>query len=309
MRRPLIVAFATLLTLLVPITVLAAQASDGTSETVFKIGGTTTIGPAERVDSVVVIDGDIVLQGTATNTVWVVRGDAVVSGQVEGDVMVIDGTLTLESGAAVTNVSLLRSTLNRAPDAVISGSLNQQAEFVPIGAEVESASPVFWILSTGVLLALGAIGVALFGRRLMDLGRDLRTRPGPSALTALVVWVGLPILAVLMAITLIGIPVALAIAVLVLPVLWFVGYVVAGAVLGEAVASALKLTAQPERPYLPVLIGIVLFQVIGLIPVLGGLIVGLAGMAGSGALVHRLVQAWRGRGRSLSLDREPVPAA
>ena len=76
-----------------------------------------------------------------------------------------------------------------------------------------------------------------------------------------------------------------------------------------ALMRAAKLTVTRERPYLPVTIGLVAFQVIGLIPFAGGLVVGLAGFAGSGALVYRIYRNRRGAREQAALRQEPAATA
>src|SRR6478672_7779880 len=58
MNRLFVFLLGALLALLLPATALAAD-STSTEGLIFKIGGATTVGPAERVDSVIVINGDV----------------------------------------------------------------------------------------------------------------------------------------------------------------------------------------------------------------------------------------------------------
>ena len=45
-----------------------------------------------------------------------------------------------------------------------------------------------------------------------------------------------------------------------------------------------------DRPYLEAVLGVVIFQLIGLVPIVGGIIIALAGLFGAGAIV---VHTWR----------------
>ncbi len=108
---------------------VTAQATDGEADGfLVRANGDVTVAPGEAMGSVIVINGDAVVEGAITDTLWVISGDATVNGSVDGDVMVIDGTLTLAQGATVENVMLVRGTLDRAEGATVTGSIRDRAE-------------------------------------------------------------------------------------------------------------------------------------------------------------------------------------
>ncbi|HEY8447817.1 MAG TPA: hypothetical protein VIL01_11995 [Thermomicrobiales bacterium] len=309
MKRQVATILAVLLTLLlVPVTALAAETTsdDGV---IVKIGGTATVGPNERVDSVIVIDGDAIVDGVVTSTLWVIDGTATVNGRVNDDVMVISGTLDLASTARVNNVTLIRSELNRAPGATITGELNEHSALVNFGWGESLFSAAAWLGTTISLVLIGLVFAAVAGAQVMSAGTLLTGKPGPTAVMAILLGIGLPILAVAAALTIIGIPLAILIA-FAIPALWFIGYVVVGTRIGVAIARAFNASYQPERPYLAATIGIVALQVVGTVPFVGGAVVGLAGMAGAGALAYLAYQAWRkGGAPQATVRHEPLPAA
>ena len=75
-----------------------------------------------------------------------------------------------------------------------------------------------------------------------------------------------------------------------MPLLWGLGYVVTGTRLGFFVDDLRRATPDLDHPYLEAVLGVVIFQLIGLIPIVGGIVVALAGLFGAGAIV---VHAWR----------------
>jgi hypothetical protein len=76
--------------------------------------------------------------------------------------------------------------------------------------------------------------------------------------------------------------------------LWLAGYVVASERLGRVVlASAAAAGTQPS-PYLALLVGLLLFQLIGLVPGIGALVILLAATYGAGGLALYAWRAWRG---------------
>jgi hypothetical protein len=309
MNRLFVFLLGALLALLLPATALAAD-STSTEGLIFKIGGATTVGPAERVDSVIVINGDVLLQGTATSTLWVIHGDAVVSGRVNGDVMVVDGTLTLQPGAVVKNVSLVRGTLAQDPGASITGDLNERSAFVSFGWGPDLFSFTFWLATTIPLILAGLLFAWLGGAQLRHAGATLSGQPGASVLAALVAGIGLPILGVLAILTLIGIPIGVVILASA-PVLWVLGYLVTAGRIGAAIVGRVTHGELPDHPYLATSAGVVAVQLIGLIPFLGGVVVALAGMIGTGALALLAFHARRessARRRAQIQHAPPTPA-
>lgn len=280
-----------------------AAAQDDAGGTIFRVYGTTTVAKNQSADTVVAISGDVVVDGTVNDTLVVIDGTATVAGKIPGDVNVISGTLDLKPGATVNNVTLVHSTLHRDPGATITGNLSRRSEFFNFGWGSAIFSFFFWVGTTIVVLVAGLIFAALGGRQLTEAGEELTRRLGESVIAGLIVWIGGPILGVLAFLTIIGIPLGLAIFVIALPALGFLGYIVAGTRLGAALIQAVGVTEHPNRPYLAAVVGLVALQIVGVIPIIGGIVVLLAGFLGSGALAALI---WRGRHwRPSPLSRQP----
>lgn len=309
MKRRLYFVLASLVMMLIlPATVLAAETANS-DEFMLKVGGTTTIAATEHLDTAVIIDGDAIIDGTIEDTLWVISGNVTINGRVNGEITVIDGVLTLSSTATVKNVSLIRSDITRDPAATITGKLSERSEFVNFGWGRDLFSFAFWIGSTIAILVAGLIFTAIAGRHVFNAAGNLTRRPVESIISAILLWIGMPILGVLAILTLIGIPLGIML-LLSLPIIWIAGYTVAGMSLGQVIGPRLKLTSGPEHAYRNVMIGLITFQIIGLVPFVGGLIVGLAGFVGSGAMIYLAYRARSERRASATpVLNEPAPAS
>ena len=96
-----------------------------------------------------------------------------------------------------------------------------------------------------------------------------------------------PILAVALAATIVGIPLAVSVLLFVWPTMAFIGYVVAAAWLGSWVLEVTRGAAdEAERPYLATVVGLVVLFVAAIVPLLSA----IHSFLGFGAVV---VAAWR----------------
>ncbi len=299
-RRRAIVVILGLVAALLVVPGAAAQNETTDDGFLLRVNGTTTVGAAETTDAVFAINGDAVVEGTVRDALVVVSGNAAVAGRVEGDVLVVDGTLDLRPGATVADVTLVRGTLNQAQGAAITGEVSERSEFVSFGWGSGLFSFLFWLGTTVVVLLAGLVFAAIGGRQLTGAGNLLTGRTGASLLAAAIVWIGLPILAVLALVTIVGIPLGLAVLLFVLPALWFLGYLVAGTRLGAVLARRFGAQDAPDRPYLAAVVGLFVFQVVGLVPIVGGLLVALAGLVGAGALGVLAYLGWGGRRQAVA---------
>ena len=257
-----------------------AQGSDAaTGGSIFRLNGLARVGSAESVDSVGVINGDAMIAGIVRQTVFVLNGNAVVSGLVDGDLNVANGHLTLEPGAQVHNVMLYQSELTRQSGATVSGTISHPSPHVMPGWPVANVfSFAGWIGTTLLTLFAGLLAATVAGRQLTRAGRLITEQPGPITVTALVVAVGLPVLAILTMITIIGIPLGLGM-LLLIPIIAFLGYLVVATRLGVELVPRLGQVDQADRPYWAVVLGVLALRLLELIPVLGGLVALVAGSA------------------------------
>ena len=293
-RRAMLILIAVVLALLPHPTL--AQDPEDEGGLLLRLNGDARVPAGEVSDTLIVLNGDAVVEGTVTGGLVVVNGDATVNGSVEEDVVVINGTVTLGDAARVGgDLSLVRSDLTRAPGAVVEGTVEERSEF-----GFRRAGAVFsflaWLGFTIVVLLAGLLFAAVAGRQLSGAAALLTGAVGGTLLGALVVWVGLPLLAVLAFVTLVGIPLGIALLLFLLPALWFLGYLVAGAHLGGWLLGLLHRPVAADHPYLAVLLGVLVLQLVLWIPVLGGLVWVLAGVLGAGALALLAWRAWQGRG-------------
>ena len=239
------------------------------------MGRSLDIGPDEVVSKAVAVGGSVTVLGH-------VRGDAVAVGgtvtlrpgaRVEGDAIAIGGTVILEEGAVLEgdNVSLA-GTVPAIIGSVTRSAVERRGYFRPIwgvGAR----------LARGVLvLGIALLVVAAFPGHVTRVKAFLASRPALSSLGGLAVFVGFMPLCVLLAVTIIGIPLIPVAALLLLTVLLF-GATVSAMWLGERV----PLLREGKTPLRAVAIGGAILLVIGMIPWIGTLAVLAAALIAAGA--------------------------
>jgi cytoskeletal protein CcmA (bactofilin family) len=272
---------------------MAVYAQDGDERGfLLRFDGDVTIARDEVAGSVVVINGDATIDGTVKDTLIVIEGTAIVRGSVEGDVTVVSGDLDLRSGATVKNVHLVRSDLTQASGATITGDLNRRENFAFRGFGAVF-SILIWVGMTIAVVAAGILFAAVGGRQLKTASLALTQEVGQSILGAVIVWVGVPVAAVLIIITVVGIPLGLGMLLFLLPTLWVLGYIALATRLGMAlVGYAGRIPG--DHPYAAVAVGLIVLQLLVLVPVLGFLIVGVGALWGAGGIALVAYRAARG---------------
>jgi hypothetical protein len=108
---------------------------------------------------------------------------------------------------------------------------------------------------------------------------------------------------VLVMLTVVGIPLGLGVLLVVLPIAWFLGYIVAGARLGKFILQRNDATG---RPVAATTLGLVILQLGVLVPVVGGIAMVIAGFWGAGALAYSAYRAAGGKGVSTSTPATPA---
>ncbi len=281
---------------LVPVAAYAAEGDDG-DDLLLRINGDAVVRSGDRVGTVVVVNGDARIDGTVKKAVVVVQGTAFVAGTVEGEITVINGTLELAGTARVKNISLVRSNLVRASGAVVTGGIHERERFVFRGA-AGVFSFLLWLGMTVAVLGAGLLFAAVGGRQLAGVANSLTAETGKTVLAGILLWLALPVLAVVFFITLVGIPLAIGLLLVVAPALWFLGYISVGTRLGAVVFRLVRADAESVHPYAAVASGMLVLQLVVLVPLIGALTMVLAGLWGAGALAFAAFRAARGHGVS-----------
>jgi hypothetical protein len=305
----LITAFIACLLALSP---AAAFADDGKNDEGFllRVRGDVTIPAGETIGSVVVIDGNATIAGTVKNSVTVIKGDALITGSVAGNLTVISGSIDLRAGSTVKNVHAIRSDLTQANGATVTGSINRRDNFQFPAGIAAALSILFWASMTLAVLVAGLVFAAVGGRQLKEAAGAMIGDAVNTIIGMVFLWVAVPMLAVAAMLTLVGIPLGLGVLVFLLPSLWFLGYIVAGAWLGSFIFKATG-TRVSSHPFAATTLGLVLFQLMILVPVIGAMAAFLAGIWGAGALAYIAYQAAGGKGfgtPSPSPAGTPAPA-
>lgn len=280
----------------------------GEESLALQVNSPRRIGPSETVSVAVVVNGDAAVEGTVRDALVVVNGNADVTGTVGQHVTVVNGELKVgPRGRVDGGVTLVDSTLVKADGASVAGPVETRDRMDFDWRPSVFSVFLFWLSTTVLTLGAALLFAAVGGRQLTDAGDALVVRPGGSLVAALVVWLGIPALALLLLVTIIGIPVSVAL-VLALPVLCLLGYLVAATRLGAFVLSRFGREVNPEHPYLAALTGVLMLRAVELIPFLGATICVIAGLIGAGALALVAWRAWRGPGAAIDLTPSPAPA-
>ena len=265
--------------------------------------------------------GDVIVQyqEKVLGNVVVFGGNAKINGYVTGDVVAMGGTIHLSPGSRVDgDVVVVGGSLDRADGAVIGGDVVSAVSGVAWPRGVFSRQRILpWGIAgiTATVLSLLAwgfialLGVLLMKDRLAVMAEALPAHPARAALYGLIGFALVPaailtatvasaLASVLLAITIVGIPLIPAVFAALLALILAGGLLVAAGVvavwfsLGKATFSLFG--RHDIRPIWAVLIGLTLVAVASHIPMLGPLVVvtviifgfGLAIMTGLGANTH-----------------------
>jgi hypothetical protein len=236
--------------------------------------------------------GEVQLLGVLGGRTKIYAGSVVIDGIVHGDLQVTAKDIELRPGAQIAGTLRYTSPneLRMAPGAKVAGAIERQPtrsrEHAP-----RASGPfgivfgiVLWLLS---LFAAGVVWLLLFPRYAGDAQAQLQKAPAASVGVGFLVLVAMPVAVALLAITIVGLPLALTLLAAYGLVL-LAGYLVVATTLADRLLIA---AGQPSPTrgwrFASLAIALLLLLLVGAIPVLGWLIALGVLMAGSGALVRQ----------------------
>jgi hypothetical protein len=295
MNRILGIASAMLLVLIVLVPVAAAAEPWGDVQHILvSTQGDVSLPSGQHVDLLVVIDGAATIAGDADGVV-VVNGSADFVGAHTNGVVAVNSSVSLDSGTIVSGeVRAVGSTVARASGSIVDGGVLTGVDGVDWAGTALVFGSLAALLSIGLYIAAVAAGLAVAGlapRQVRSAGSPIGQELGMTILAgfggvAAIIATGLVAM-----VTIVGIPLGLAILLMVLPATAFAGFVVAAVWLGERILERLTPVVPRERPYLAVVIGTTILSVLSIVPFVGGAIVFL----GFGAVILSAWRTFRGR--------------
>lgn len=263
------------------------------------------------VEDGVEINGDIAMFG----------GNITIDGTVDGDIVIFGGQVLLTSTAVVDgNIATIGGQVTQEPGAEVSGDVTNNA---PPSIDVPPVNPnapnpnvsvrvnnPFWDLMGAILQAVVIAGIGmlltLFLQPQLERAGDAMTRqPFLAGGYGLLTFIVVPVAALIMAITLILIPVSLLVVFMVMPAVWVFGMVALGHEVGDRFTRAIN---QSWAPVLSTGFGTFLLMLIvglvDLIPCVGWLPSFLVALVGVGGVA----MTWFGTRNPPGYVTVPVPA-
>ena len=287
------------LSLTAPAYAAAASTQPGPRGNVVVLDGRTVIAEGDVVNSVVVFHGRTIVQGLARGSVVVFDGVTTISGTVNGSVYVFRGHVDVTSGAHIKGDLVTNEAPDVAKSARIDGRIRHVSNINFTGYSF-AFHFIVWVAYTISVLALGLLLLALLPGPYESAARAAVDRIGASIGWGALILFGLPLAAVLVMVSLVGIPLGLSL----LLACWFLftaGYTVGAFAIGR------MLVKPPSGRFKAFFAGWGICRAAALIPVLGGLAwIGVA-ILGLGAVC---VAVWRSRRATHDADRgieRPTP--
>jgi cytoskeletal protein CcmA (bactofilin family) len=288
-----------------------ASAAVAASEATVRLGGDVDI--TEAVDgSLHVLAGRINVEAPVGGDASLAGGSIKVTGPVTGDIHAAGGRVLL-NGPVAGSVSVAAGTLELGPDTRINGTLSfrggelkRDAAAVVTGAIEQTTGHAHrhfeqhhdavwrythgWVWSIGLIVLAALIAAALPGPSLR-MAQELRERPWLTTLVGLVALTTIPVAAVLLMITIIGIPIAL-LAIAAYAALLLVGYVwlavvVSGMLLDRVKPETAALTAGRAGA---AVLAMFTLALLARLPYAGGFIVFAALVVGVGMVVATMTR-------------------
>ena len=275
MRRSLVIAVVVLCWL---IPAAGASAADGDDQ--YVLVGSVLVDRDETAGDIVVLDGDVTVRGQVSGDIVVVDGDVTIRGTVSGDVLAVAGLVTLgRRGSVGGDIDYGDDDPVITPGARVGGDVEK---FDAGDAGILGAIGAFVAITISMFL-LGLLLLLLAPRAADAVARTAKTRALVSAGVGLLGFVLIPVIALAAFFTLVGIPLALVLLLLFVPLL-AISYVTTAFVVG-------RLVLKKGARILAFLAGLVILGLLTLIPIAGAIIGFLAVVFGLGVLLVSLFRA------------------
>jgi len=262
-----------------------AADDDQSSDAFVVLSGPADVPRGAQVGDLVVFHGSSTVDGTVNGSLTAFDAPVTISGRVLGDVVVFNGRVELASGANVTGDVVSRDDPIVASGATIGGTTRRVQTNVNWEGFGWAGRLAWWLAVSVSTLLIGLALLWLAGRgatRIEDTGR---TAIGPSIGWGALAFFGLPILAVIALVTIVGIPLGLGL-LAALALIYTLGYTATAWIVGRRILSG------RTGWVVAFLLGWAILRALALIPIVGGLVWLLAVIFGLGALA---VTIWRAR--------------
>jgi hypothetical protein len=264
--------------------------------------GQLLVPEGETVGAAVIFDGPAIVEGTVSDALVVFNGNVEISGLVRDDVVVFNGDVVVRSGAEIGGNLVSQGEVSVDEGATIAGeqrSLSADVDMADVGLASRFAWWLAYSLST---LALGLMLLA-FAPKLDDaIWYVAQGRKGPSIVVGLAFFFLLPVVAVMLLATIVGIPLGLFL-LLALALLYTVGYVAGAHALGRMVVKP------PKSRYVAFLAGWAIVRALALVPFVGGLVWTITAIIGLGVLAVAARQRSQAPTSLVDPTTPPMPAA
>jgi hypothetical protein len=265
---------------------IAAAHGEGEEDQVV-LTGRLEVGEGEEFGNAVIFDGPVIVDGEIHGNVVAANGSVLVSGLVEGDVHAFNGPVTVTGEGRVDGDVFHRGDLSIEPGGVVAGTTSQ----IGVGGAYRRLDLAVrlgaWLAASASVLALGLLLLLLVPRGLDAASAALSARPGGVVGLGAALLVGIPVAAVLVLLTVLGIPLGVAV-LLALALIYVTGYTVAAWLVGR------RLVKEPSSRWVAFLAGWGALRVLSLIPFVAALSWLAAAVVGLGAAGFA---TWRARAR------------
>jgi cytoskeletal protein CcmA (bactofilin family) len=278
---------------------LGAGSASAASDHVVITGG-VVVPAGQTAGDIVVLDGTVRIAGHATGDVVSVAGPVRVTGRVDGDLIAVSDRAFLGPTARVGgDLRYGDESPVLARGARVDGTISNE-DWADAANGWGWLSALAWWLAVSVsTLIVGALLVWLAPAALHAAERAVRERLGATVGWGVAIAIGVPLLAILALVTLVGIPFGVALLLAALPVL-LVAYATTAWIVGRRV-----LRTRSASPWVALLAGWGILRVLALIPVAGALVGLAATVVGLGALA---VALWRARQTGAPMPKPEAPA-
>lgn len=276
----------------------AGSASAATDHVV--ITGGVVVPPGETAGDVIVLDGTVRIAGHVTGNVVSVAGPVRVSGRVDGDLIAVSDRAFLGSAARVGgDLRYGDESPVLARGARVDGKVSSEDWDDSLNGWGWVSLLAWWLAVSVSTLIVGVLLVWLAPGALYAAERAVQERLGVTVGWGVLIAIGVPVLAIVALVTLVGIPFGIALLLAAIPVL-LVAYATAAWIVGRRV-----LRNRSASLWAALFAGWGILRLLALIPIAGELVGLAATVVGLGALAIAL---WRARRASPLIEETRTPA-